>query len=85
MKLDIKLFGQAKDYFSSPHFEMLIESESITVADIKMRLIDQALQPERSRALIEDSALATELRVLPNQEQITSGGVIFVLPPVCGG
>ncbi|WP_415064237.1 MoaD/ThiS family protein [Bdellovibrio sp.] len=85
MKIDIKLFGQAKDYFPTSHFQIMSEKESLTVAEIKMKLISQALQPEKSRALIEDSALATEVRVLQNHEQITSGGVIFVLPPVCGG
>lgn len=85
MKIDIKLFGQAKDYFPAPHFEMVFEAESVTVAEIKRVLAHQALHPEKSRALIEDSALATEVRVLQNQEQVTSGGVLFVLPPVCGG
>ncbi|NUN06561.1 MAG: hypothetical protein HUU57_12465 [Bdellovibrio sp.] len=85
MKIDVKLFGQVKDYFSSPHFEVIIDKESITVAEMKMWLMEKALQPEKSKLLIQESVLATEIRVLQSQEVLNSNGVIFVLPPVCGG
>lgn len=85
MKIEVKLFGQAKDYFPSSKFEMVFEEDSVTVGEVKMQLARQAWQPEKSRSLIELSALATEVRVLQNHELITLGGVIFVLPPVCGG
>jgi len=85
MKIAVKLFGQVKDFFPTPHLEVEIEKDSLTVTELKAWLADKALQPERSRALIEDSALATESRVLQNQESIHCGGILFVLPPVCGG
>lgn len=85
MKIDVKLFGQVKDYFSSPQFEVIFDKESITVAEMKTWLTEKALQPEKSKLLIEESVLATEIRVLQNQEVLNNNGVIFVLPPVCGG
>lgn len=84
MKIDIKLFGQVKDYFPTQQLEFVMEKDSITVEEMKAWLASQALCPERSRTLIQDSALATDTRVLQSQEVI-SQGVLFVLPPVCGG
>lgn len=85
MKIDVKLFGQVKDFFPTAHFEVVMDKDSCTVAELKTWLAEKSLQPEKSRALISDSAVATESRILQSQEIIHYGGVLFVLPPVCGG
>lgn len=85
MKIEIRLFGQVKDFFETSGFDIQMGKEEIVVDDIKKILIQKSLEPEKSETLLKESALATEARILQSDETIQAGGVIFVLPPVCGG
>lgn len=80
MKVTILYYGafrahgkQAELLFSSP----------VTIGDIKTALAEHMGQ--QHKPLIDDSVLAGEKDILPDDFVIESDCILYILPPVCGG
>lgn len=85
MKIEIKLFGQLKEYFETSGIEMELPEAPLRVRELKAELLRQPGTSEMRRALVADSALASETQVLRDEDLIGGTGVYLLLPPVCGG
>lgn len=86
MTLTISLFGAFRA--SGADFVALNVQMGATVADIKSALaVQMALDFPHfdSASALQNAVLADEMRVLNNDEVISSSKNLAVLPPVCGG
>ena len=84
--VEIKAFGAFRGYFPSGAFAVSLEAP-FTVADLK-RAIQSSLAGrfrDFDEALVQDSALATDSRILRDQDVLNGDEDIAILPPVCGG
>lgn len=88
IELEIKFYGAFRKYedHSAPLY-LSVESPA-SVKKIKNSL-KEALQSRVSKFLdedlLDDSALATQTRVLAPGDSISDSCVLSILPPVCGG
>jgi len=88
IELEIRFFGAFRKYEAQCAPVHLRVEEPVTIATIKGALIEKL----RSRVpgfsdsqLIEDSAFATDRRVLSSGDMVGTACVLSILPPVCGG
>jgi len=87
-EIQVRLFGAFKNFSSdSPSMTLDFQEpkarEGLSVSEIKAAL-SLKLGPD-AQALIQESVLATEDRVLLPEDWIPSGSKLAILPPVCGG
>lgn len=88
IELEIRLFGAFRRYEIRDVPLRVSVDKPATVEKIKWALAEKLRLHSAGFSdsqLVEDSALATDLRVLSPGERVNSSCVLSVLPPVCGG
>lgn len=88
IQVQVRLFGAFRNFSpESPFIALNLNqheaADAITVSQIKDAL-SHHLGPD-AHALIQDSVLATEDRVLLPEDQMSASSKLAILPPVCGG
>lgn len=87
MNVKVLLFGGFRKFGNGREVEFSINPGS-KVSDLRKMLALELsrLTPElSSEALIRDSAIANESRILSDHESIERPSTLAILPPVCGG
>lgn len=88
IELEIRLFGAFRKYEAQCVPLHLCVEEPATVPKIKGALVEKLrsqVSDFSDSQLIEDSALATDRRVLSSGDNVSTTCVLSILPPVCGG
>lgn len=80
MKITVSHYGTFRKLGQSTDLDI---SGPTTIGLIRTALIAQL--GEQNRLLIEDSAIASDTEILPDEFIIDSDCALSVLPPVCGG
>lgn len=80
IEIELLLFGRFRR-LSAERSHRIFCDPGVTVADIR-RLVGEEWRHEDS---VADAVLATEDRVLRDEEQIFETVRLALLPPVCGG
>jgi molybdopterin converting factor small subunit len=85
--VQIRLFGAFRNYSNESEIAVEIDSAS-SLMDIKAGLLRKLAvhgKEDAIRALLGQSAVANETRVLTESELVLPGMKLAILPPVCGG
>lgn len=80
MKITVHHYGAFRRLGNSTAFDM---PGPATIGIIRTALVAQL--GEQNRLLVEDSAIANDTEILPDEFIIDSDCALSVLPPVCGG
>ena len=83
----IQLFGSLKK-FSSAGVVVLELPTSCSVQEVRTRVKEKLAgecHGEFNGVLIDRAALASDNRILPDEEQLFQPRELALLPPVCGG
>ena len=80
MKIIIHHYGAFRKLGDSTPLDVPAQA---TVSEVKIALI--ASLGEQHRLLIEDSALANDTDILPDEFILDQDAPLSILPPVCGG
>ena len=87
IEVTIRLFGAFRKYDDGKPLQLIVPA-SATVVVIKEKL-GEALAKKfpafSDLALIGDSVLANDNRIMNPQDRLETGAVLAILPPVCGG
>ncbi len=85
--IQLKVFGRFKKYI--PKGEILIPVDNVeTVGELKQqihRYLIKNIPSYNEETLVFESALATEVDILNDDDQMISDNHYTILPPVCGG
>lgn len=85
--IEIKLFGAFRRYVPTGKITLQIDRQH-TARQLKAKIHD-VLQSEipayNEQSLVFESALATEVEILPEEALVDEKCNLALLPPVCGG
>lgn len=80
MKIVIRHYGAFRKFGNETSLDI---SAPATIGTVRMAMIGRLGQEHK--LLVEDSALANETDILPDEYVIEKECVLSALPPVCGG
>lgn len=80
MKITILYYGAFRAHGKQAELSL---SFPVTTQDVKAALAEHI--GEQHKPLIDDSVLASEKDILPDDFVIESDCILSILPPVCGG
>lgn len=80
MKITVQHYGAFRKLGKNTEFDIPAPS---TIAEIRAALIAQL--GEQHKLLVEDSAIANDTDILPDEFVIDDNCTLSALPPVCGG
>ncbi len=87
-QVQVRLFGAFRNFSNDSPSMTLSFPDSSAPTGFSVSEIKDALSLKLghdAQALIQDSVLATEDRVLLPEDRVPSGSKLAILPPVCGG
>ena len=80
--LEIKLFGALRE-FSPDGVIHITPQPTATIADVKKQLI--ATFGSTAESYVTQAALATDTKIMADDDSIAHVATLSALPPVCGG
>ena len=87
MIISVKLFGAFRNHCPQSTLTLDLVPNS-TVAEVKIKLekeLSSKSPHSEVSVLLSRSVLADENRILDDQDRISEGMKLAILPPVCGG
>lgn len=89
MEVEIRCFGAFRKYERAGGAPLRVRvAEGATVGEVKRALaatLADAVPGFSDGALVEDSALADDRRILAVSDRVDAPCTLMILPPVCGG
>lgn len=88
IEIEVRLFGAFRKYQQKGNILRFQARDDIDVISLK-RLLSEHLQSQYPgdaiEALVGESAIADDVRVLPENHVFDRNCTLQILPPVCGG
>ena len=85
-QLKVKLFGAFRSWVPDGEVSLSVSAASSMVS-VKVAIENELkrLTGRDPALLLSKSAIASETEILQEQDQVSAGMVLAVLPPICGG
>jgi hypothetical protein len=87
MTYHIKCCGPSQDYFSTAELklETSTELDSLTLKTLLLENIKPSINKDEAQSMLNACTVATEKKLIADQQLLPRDECLFLLPPVCGG